>query len=210
MSAWEVSQGGSFFAMFWGAEKFSQTLCWDLTYANSDQSPGSTDNMFKDTNGASADPSNAKCFCGNGKLESGERCDDGNTLAGDGCGVTCQIECGNTYLDSGETCDDGNTVAGDGCSATCQIECGNEVVDVGEECDDSNTDGGDGCSATCQMECGNGVVDSGETCDDGNTVAGDGCSATCQKEPEIILSIPQSSEVANQDAAGQLSDTLQL
>jgi cysteine-rich repeat protein len=30
--------------------------------------------------------------CGNGLLELGEQCDDGNTNAGDGCGSTCQFE----------------------------------------------------------------------------------------------------------------------
>ena len=32
--------------------------------------------------------------------------------------------CGNGVIDPGETCDDGNTVSGDGCSSTCQIEGG--------------------------------------------------------------------------------------
>ncbi|HEY4242018.1 MAG TPA: DUF4215 domain-containing protein [Kofleriaceae bacterium] len=30
--------------------------------------------------------------CGNGIVEHGESCDDGNTMAGDGCSATCQIE----------------------------------------------------------------------------------------------------------------------
>ena len=30
--------------------------------------------------------------CGNGKLESNEKCDDGNTVNGDGCSATCTIE----------------------------------------------------------------------------------------------------------------------
>ncbi len=30
--------------------------------------------------------------CGNGKLESNEKCDDGNTVSGDGCSATCTIE----------------------------------------------------------------------------------------------------------------------
>jgi cysteine-rich repeat protein len=64
--------------------------------------------------------------------------------------------CGNGALEEGEACDDGNTHAGDGCSATCTIEvlpvCGNGIVEAGEECDDGNTHGGDGCSATCKCE----------------------------------------------------------
>lgn len=30
--------------------------------------------------------------CGNGVIESGEQCDDGNTADGDGCGATCAVE----------------------------------------------------------------------------------------------------------------------
>ena len=30
--------------------------------------------------------------CGNGVLDAGEACDDGNLIAGDGCGLTCQFE----------------------------------------------------------------------------------------------------------------------
>lgn len=31
--------------------------------------------------------------------------------------------CGNAFIDPGENCDDGNSVSGDECSATCQLEC---------------------------------------------------------------------------------------
>ncbi|HPF41757.1 MAG TPA: PQQ-dependent sugar dehydrogenase [Phycisphaerae bacterium] len=63
--------------------------------------------------------------CGNGAVEDGEQCDDGNTQAGDGCGPTCQneiAECGNGIVDFGEECDDGNTMDGDGCDSMCQSE----------------------------------------------------------------------------------------
>jgi cysteine-rich repeat protein len=64
--------------------------------------------------------------CGNGVIEAGEQCDDGNTTSGDCCSSTCQNEscpaCGNGILNSGEQCDDGNLTAGDCCSPECQIE----------------------------------------------------------------------------------------
>src|SRR6185312_13958997 len=77
--------------------------------------------------------------CGDGTVNTGEQCDDGNTSNGDGCSSTCQKEstpstCGDGNVDvATETCDDGNTVSGDGCSATCQIEtppnkCGNGAI----------------------------------------------------------------------------------
>src|SRR5262249_41610059 len=51
-----------------------------------------------------------------------------------------RLGCGDGILQEGEECDDGNTVSGDGCSATCKHEvCGNHVLDPGEQCDDGNT-----------------------------------------------------------------------
>jgi cysteine-rich repeat protein len=104
--------------------------------------------------------------------------------------------CGDGIVDPGEGCDDGNTVSGDGCSATCTVEtphpmCGNGIKENGEQCDDGNTTNGDGCSATCTKEsvCGNGIVEPGEQCDDGNTASGDGCSPTCQIEPQSACAL---------------------
>jgi cysteine-rich repeat protein len=62
-------------------------------------------------------------ICGDGIQAAEEACEDGNTVAGDGCNAECEIEaCGNDVLDAGETCDDFNTVAGDGCDAECDLE----------------------------------------------------------------------------------------
>jgi len=68
--------------------------------------------------------------CGNGVVEDGEQCDDGNVVAGDGCDELCKIEppatptkpvCGNGVKEDGEQCDDGNTRNLDGCDAHCRI-----------------------------------------------------------------------------------------
>ncbi len=65
-------------------------------------------------------------ICGNGAVEAGEQCDDGNTANGDGCSASCQTEapivCGNGILQNWEECDDGNTIPGDGCSSVCISE----------------------------------------------------------------------------------------
>ncbi|MFC1482417.1 DUF4215 domain-containing protein, partial [Myxococcota bacterium] len=112
-------------------------------------------------------------ICGNGVVEPGEVCDDGNLDACDGCSPTCFVEeCGNGVLDCGESCDDGNSLPGDGCGPTClQEECGNAFLDPGEICDDGNVLDGDGCSSDCLSDesCGNGLVDMtvGEQCDEG-------------------------------------------
>jgi cysteine-rich repeat protein len=127
--------------------------------------------------------------CGNGRVDHGEACDDGNRLSGDGCSADClsKESCGNGIRDVQEQCDDKNHLAGDGCSPTCLLEgCGNGEKHPYETCDDNNNVNGDGCSADCLSDesCGNTYVDvaKGETCDDGNTDSNDGCSATCKDE----------------------------
>lgn len=66
-----------------------------------------------------------------------------------------QSLCGNGFVDPGELCDDGNYITGDTCSEKClpnALVCGDWDLDLGEQCDDGNSVGGDGCSADCQLE----------------------------------------------------------
>ena len=66
--------------------------------------------------------------CGDGVVDTGEECDDGNIQNCDGCSALCTTEvglgCGDgiPYPSCGESCDDGNAVAGDGCTAQCVAE----------------------------------------------------------------------------------------
>lgn len=85
----------------------------------------------QDTNNSSIDFSILNYItepvCGNNLIETGETCDDGNIISGDGCNNNCQTEvitpiCGNGMIENGESCDDGNIIAQDGCSETCSIE----------------------------------------------------------------------------------------
>ncbi|MCK5122731.1 MAG: DUF4215 domain-containing protein [Candidatus Pacebacteria bacterium] len=74
----------------------------------------------------------------------------------DSCGEDEYI-CGDGVMEGGEECDDGNLDDGDGCSSLCVIEegetvCGDGVMEGDEECDDGNTENGDGCSAICETE----------------------------------------------------------
>ena len=89
--------------------------------------------------------------------------------------------CGNGQLQLGEACDDGNQADGDGCSASCEREiCGDGAQVGAEACDDGNLEDDDGCSATCQVErCGDGIVQANEACDDGNDVQTDACLNDC-------------------------------
>src|SRR5258706_10091412 len=71
-------------------------------------------------------------------------------------GVCLPIACGNGLVDPGEVCDDGNAIAGDGCAADCASDeaCGNGVIDLihGEQCDDANLRSHDGCDSRCRPE----------------------------------------------------------
>jgi cysteine-rich repeat protein len=59
--------------------------------------------------------------------------------------VTAAFPCGNGVLQTGEECDDGNTVDGDGCSSTCKLEnqapvaqCRDVTVTSPSECNPAN------------------------------------------------------------------------
>lgn len=64
-------------------------------------------------------------------------------------------ECGDGQLEPGEACDDGNPSSSDGCVPPfCKLAvCGDGVVRDGvEECDDGNRDANDGCDEMCAIE----------------------------------------------------------
>ena len=132
--------------------------------------------------------------CGNGTLDTGEMCDDGNLNNYDGCSTGCNVisgwictgkpstcfySCGNGLVESqkGERCDDENTVDGDGCSRICIPEKGFVCENQPSQCH---------CTLTAKecglISCGNGSVVGGEQCDDGNVISGDGCSPNCSVE----------------------------
>ena len=134
-------------------------------------------------------------LCGNGvvNVTSGEGCDDGNRLSGDGCSANCQVEpswvcptacrlciitivCGDGRVSPGELCDDGNLTAGDGCDDRCHVEPGWVCPSPGESC----IAVGD-CDAGC---CGDAIAESPETCDDGiNDGSYSGCTPDCRLAP---------------------------
>jgi cysteine-rich repeat protein len=129
--------------------------------------------------------------CGDGILQQGEACDDGNKIDGDGCSADCKSNetCGNGIIDeaAGEVCDDRNTVSGDGCSADCKSTegCGNGTVENGEQCDTAGET--PVCNANCSWaRCGDGIVNASasEKCDrNGDRQAGaSGESATCNAD----------------------------
>ncbi len=146
--------------------------------------------------------------CGDGILQPtrGEGCDDGNTVSGDGCSATCQVEpgwicptpgkpcvdtvvCGDGKIEGNEQCDDGNTVSGDGCSSTCTLE-------TGYVCPVPNS--------PCEPKCGDGIVIAPEQCDDGthNGSATSGCSTTCRWIPGWACTGPAGDYTCHQTICG--------
>jgi fibro-slime domain-containing protein len=119
--------------------------------------------------------------CGDGALDPGEECEDGNRMNGDGCSSVCELECapedepctevvcGDGILGVGETCDDRNDRSDDGCSSSCAIEPGYVCPVPGAACERAPS-------------CGDGVIGVGESCDDGAMASRDGCSSTCAIE----------------------------
>ena len=101
--------------------------------------------------------------CGDGVVDEGEECDDGNILDNDGCSAECKVE----------RCGDGETqvqrVTYDDSGAVLKSEA-NEVCDWGKV-------GKENCAEDCtsNLKCGNGIVDPGEVCDHGlGSVGADG------------------------------------
>lgn len=135
--------------------------------------------------------------CGNGIVDPGELCDDGNIINGDGCAADCKSAeaCGDGVVntDAGEVCDDGNTVDGDGCSGNCRSNevCGNGITDLakGEVCDDGNTHAGT-CSGDAKP------CDSTADCTSGMCVA-DGCSSDCKSNETCGNGIKDLGEVCD-------------
>lgn len=99
-----------------------------------------------------------------------------------------QALCGNGFVDLGEECDDGNTDPTDACTDTCQNAfCGDGIVEVGvEQCDEGSKNSDFGfstCNKRCmRTSCGDGIVQPGEECDDGNNIPNDGCT-NCVLDP---------------------------
>ena len=120
-----------------------------------------------------------KPVCGNGKLEAGERCDDGNEVNDDACSNQClPAECGDGIVQGvlGEECDDANHVNFDLCTNACRsARCGDGILQQVEASEATPT--GDGGMADVEPAV---VAEYIEACDDGNLDSSDGCTAECQ------------------------------
>ncbi len=80
-----------------------------------------------------AGPDGPPPSCGNGVIETGEACDDGNTSNTDACTNACLAAvCGDGFVWAGtETCDPGGPAGVPGCDGDCTAaECGDGVVGI--------------------------------------------------------------------------------
>lgn len=150
----------------------------------------------------------AQATCGDGILDPGEQCDDGNNQDGDCCSATCQFESAGSPCNDGNQCTDPDVCDGAGkcvggppvicpdfqCQQTpgCDpfLGCAYSQQPDGTPCDDgiacsfNDQCVGGICSGTVPT-CGDGIVETQggcEQCDDGNTQAGDGCNGSCRLE----------------------------
>ncbi len=112
-------------------------------------------------------------------------------------------DCGDGVLDPGESCDDGNAIEGDCCTSSCTFEavgsaCSDATVcTTGDECDGVGSCGGtsivcddaNGCTNdSCDPVSGCGFVANTAGCDDGDACTnGDVCSAgSCSPGPPLV------------------------
>jgi cysteine-rich repeat protein len=104
--------------------------------------------------------------CGNGNVDPGEECDDGNTAAGDCCSPTCQLE------PDGQACDDGRFCTLD--SVCSQGTCGGGNP---RDCADANSCTADRCDEPTAQCVHDSTILDGTACDDGNACTqGDACA----------------------------------
>jgi len=150
--------------------------------------------------------------CGNGFLESGEECDDGNDSNADSCLNDCTLaSCGDGFVctegdctsgpDGGvEPCDDAAADSSGPCLPDCTLaSCGDGFMcdddgctsgpDGGlEDCDDGEDNSN---SARCLPDCADAVCGDGNVCseigDDGCTSGPDGGPEACDDEGESVM-----------------------
>lgn len=149
-----------------------------LTLSGGDTANASdTDGVDTDTDGVDTDTGGVSTTCGDGTVDEGEECDDGE-LNGDtkACLADCtKATCGDGKVQEGvEDCDDANFLTHDDCTNDCKAAtCGDgiwaELAMTSEECDLGANNGPTSlCLADCTIApstCGNMVAEVGEACD---------------------------------------------
>ena len=147
---------------------------------------------------------NASCGnpCGNGVLEPGEQCDDGNSVDDDSCSRTCVSA---TCTDGSRNQGEAGVDCGGPCGQVCMV-CGNGVLQTGEACDDGNTVDNDFCSNQCVIAtCSDTRQNHGETGVDCGGPCG-ACALVCADLPLPRVGVSASSEEAAVVSAAKAID----
>jgi cysteine-rich repeat protein len=99
----------------------------------------------------------------------------------------CVDLCGNGIIDGGETCDDGNVSQCGTCSRDCTEAIVFPKCGLGTTCVSGAVCATGTCDAQgrCTAGCGNGWTEGNEACDDGNTSSCGSCNATCTKAQTV-------------------------
>lgn len=118
--------------------------------------------------------------CGNKRVDSGEQCDDGNRVSGDGCDANCQWTCSPADGNPNSACDDGNPCNGSElCNSSHQCESNLSAAPAnGTACGDFSVCQ-DGLCVERSLNCGDGIVEPPEECDSGDPAGSSTCDATC-------------------------------
>ena len=91
-------------------------------------------------------PPPAPPVCGNGQVEDGEECDDGNVVDGDGCSATCTDE-------SPPPPDGDGTCSGDGTACSSSADCGLVCHKSGTACSTNSDCAGPGNNCNIGQTC---------------------------------------------------------
>jgi len=180
--------------------------------SESEGTTGTTATSSSTTNGETTTTGEPMGVCGDGSVDPGEECDDGNSSNEDNCVEGCvSAICGDGYVGEGEACDDGNTIDDDDCTNACALpSCGDGELQAGEFCDDGNASDSDSCLSTCvEASCGDGFIWEGnEGCDDANDDESDSCTSLCEA-PSCEDAI-QSGDESDVDCGGESCSKCQL
>ncbi|CAI2386605.1 unnamed protein product [Moneuplotes crassus] len=154
-------------------------------------SPTSSDTCTQCTAGFyqndATNPETCVTTCGDGLEAGAEKCDDGNTIANDGCAADC------TSVDAGWVCSGGSTTSQDTCT----------------KCQDGFYQNNPTNPEVCVTLCGDGFEAGTEKCDDGNTISGDGCAADCTTVESgwvCKYGTPTTADVCEQCTAGYVQN----
>ncbi len=123
-------------------------------------------------------------LCGNGSIDVGEECDDGNAVAVDGCTADCRYSC-----HANSDCDDKDPCTTDSCAATGGGYSCSHALAVNAACEDGNPcTEGDVCNAAGQCTSGQNTCLCATTGDCASNEDGDLCNGTliCQGKKCVI------------------------